>query len=391
MKNEERLICKKLYLRSDNFINSGIRMNKTTRYIFIAIGVLLAGYLLWYFSNIVVYIVVAAVLSLIGAPLMDLLDKIRIKKFRLPSWLKALLTLLILYTFFFGFFRIFIPIVAGEANELANIDVNVLVERLQSPISSIEKIYDDFEIGGGNDQTFQEYITEKISNVLNVSIISNLFGTVAGILGDIFVALFSISFISFFLLKEKGLITEALVLLLPEQHEKNLRKVMGSIKHLLSRYFIGIGLQLTGILILVTIGMTIVGLGFKKSILIALTAAILNVIPYLGPLIGSALGILLGLAFNINLEITELFPMMGYMLLVFLSVQAIDNVFFQPIIFSNSVNAHPLEIFLVIMIAGSVGGVAGMIVAIPTYTIIRVFAKEFLNKFRLVKKLTEKM
>ena len=83
--------------------------------------------------------------------------------------------------------------------------------------------------------------------------------------------------------------------------------------------------------------------------------------------------------------------MIGYMLIVFLSVQAIDNIIFQPVIFSNSVNAHPLEIFLVIMIAGSLGGVTGMIIAIPTYTIIRVFAKEFLYNFRIVKKLTEKM
>ena len=128
-----------------------------------------------------------------------------------------------------------------------------------------------------------------------------------------------------------------------------------------------------------------------KSLLIRLTAALLNVVPYLGPLIGSALGVLLGIAFNINLEMAELAPLIGYMLLVFLSVQAVDNIVFQPVIFSNSVNAHPLEIFLVIMIAGSVGGVTGMIIAIPTYTIIRVFARVFLNKFRLVKKLTEKL
>ena len=366
-------------------------MTKTARYIFIALGVILTAYLLWYFSNIVVYIVLAAVISLIGAPLIDLLEKITIGNFKLPSWFRALLTLLIIYTLFFGFFRIFIPILANEANELATIDVNTLIDRLQGPISKIEGVYEKFNAGGESNQSFETYSTEKISGILSISIITNLFGSIAGILGDVFVALFSISFISFFLLKEKNLLTEAIILLLPEKNEETLRKALGSIKHLLSRYFIGISLQVTGILILVTIGMTIVGLGFKKSLLIGLTAAILNVIPYLGPLIGSALGILLGIAFNINLEITQLMPMIGYMLIVFLSVQAIDNIIFQPVIFSNSVNAHPLEIFLVIMIAGSLGGVTGMIIAIPTYTIIRVFAKEFLYNFRIVKKLTEKM
>ena len=204
-------------------------------------------------------------------------------------------------------------------------------------------------------------------------------------------AVFSISFFTFFLLKEQNLFTEAIVLIVPEKHETNVRHAMRSVKRLLSRYFIGIGLQLTGILILVTSGMTIVGLGFKRSLLIGLIAAILNVIPYLGPLIGTTLGILLGLAFNIHMEFVDLVPLAGYMLVVFLAVQAIDNVFFQPMIFSNSVNAHPLEIFLVILIAGSAAGVGGMILAIPGYTILRVFAKEFLNKFRVVKKLTEKI
>lgn len=366
-------------------------MNASTRYLFIGIGILLTGFLLWYFSNIVVYIAVSAVLSLIGAPIVDLLSKVRYRKFKLPSWLKAMLSLLFLYTLFIGFFRIFIPIVAQEATELSAIDVNSFVESLEQPISVIERVYEDFNIGGSDGASFNEYITEKLSRILNVSIITNLFGSVANILGDIFIAIFSISFITFFFLKDRGTLIEVIILLAPEKHEKTLRHAMGSIRRLLSRYFIGISLQLTGILILVTLGMTIAGLGFKKSLLIGLTAAILNVVPYLGPLIGTALGVLLGIAFNIQLEITEIAQLTGYMLIVFLSVQAIDNILFQPVIFSNSVNAHPLEIFLVIMIAGSIGGVTGMIIAIPAYTIIRVFAREFLSKFRLVKKMTENL
>lgn len=370
---------------------TAILMTKSARIFLITLGVVLSGFLLWYFSNIVVYVVVAAVLSLIGAPFMDLLEKIKIRNFTLPSWLRSLITLLILYTLFFGFFRMFIPIVAGEANELAEIDPYALVDRLEKPVSKIEEVYEDFNIGGEENQSFKEYITEKISGILSISLFTNFFGSIAALLGDVFVAIFSISFIAFFLLREKELLTEIFVLFLPQKYEKTLRKAMSSIRHLLSRYFIGILLQLTGILVLVTLGMTLVGLGFKKSLLIGLTAAILNVIPYLGPLIGSGLGVLLGIAFNINMEMAQLTPLVGYMIIVFLCVQAVDNIIFQPVIFSNSVNAHPLEIFMVILIAGSVGGVTGMIIAIPTYTIIRVFAKEFFNNFRLVKKLTEKM
>ena len=70
-------------------------------------------------------------------------------------------------------------------------------------------------------------------------------------------------------------------------------------------------------------------------------------------------------------------------------MQMLDNFLLQPIIFSNSVNAHPLEIFLVILIAGTVAGISGMIFAIPFYTFIRIIAKEFLSQFEIVKSLTK--
>jgi len=53
------------------------------------------------------------------------------------------------------------------------------------------------------------------------------------------------------------------------------------------------------------------------------------------------------------------------------------------------VKAHPLEIFVVILVAGSLGGIVWMILAIPAYTFIRVVAKEFLGEFKVVKKLTQ--
>ncbi|HPF94109.1 MAG TPA: AI-2E family transporter, partial [Tenuifilaceae bacterium] len=119
---------------------------------------------------------------------------------------------------------------------------------------------------------------------------------------------------------------------------------------------------------------------------------ILNVIPYVGPIIGTVLGLIIGVATNLDMNFaTEMMPMLIFMLVVFVSVQLIDNFVFQPIIFSSSVHAHPLEIFIVLLIAGSVGGKLGMLLAIPSYTVLRVFAKEFFNNFRVVRKLTEKI
>ncbi len=187
------------------------------------------------------------------------------------------------------------------------------------------------------------------------------------------------------------MLAEAVVVLSPERHEQTIRRALKSIKRLLSRYFIGILFQITGILVLNTVGMTIVGFEFKQSLLIGLIAGVFNIIPYLGPVIGTSVGLLLGVAFNINLEVMEILPISFYMFVVFMSVQLVDNFLFQPLIFSSSVKAYPLEIFLVILMAGKMAGVGGMILAIPSYTIIRVFAKEFFYNFRVVKKLTEKI
>ena len=197
---------------------------------------------------------------------------------------------------------------------------------------------------------------------------------------------------TFFFLKDEKMFTESIILLVPDKHVEAFRHALGSVRRLLMRYFIGITGQIICIIILVTLGLTIVGVGFRHSLLIGFMAGILNVIPYIGPLMGAILGIILGVATHLDMELySELLPLVGYMILVFVIVQTADNVLFQPLIYSSSVNAHPMEIFLVILIAGSLAGITGMILAIPSYVVVRVFAKEFFNKFKVVKKLTEKI
>jgi len=366
-------------------------MSKNYRYTLIGLGLAFVIFLLWFFSNIVVYIIISAVLALIGSPIVRVLGRFHIRKFRLPVAFRAFVAISVIYIVFVGFFWIFIPVVVKEADSLSNIDADTLIAQIQVPLDKAQLLYDKYQIRETNSPGFKEIITDKIQHILNASFLSDMISTMAEILGNLFIAVFSITFITFFFLQEQGMVTEAIIILVPSKHGLAVRRALESVTRLLIRYFIGIGGQLTGILILVTIGMTIVGLDFKQALLIGLTAALLNIIPYLGPLIGSGLGILMGLAFHIDEGIMNLMPLASYMFIVYMVVHAIDNFIFQPFIFGTSVNAHPLEIFLVIMMAGSIGGVTGMILAIPAYTILRVFAKEFFNNFRVVKKLTEKI
>jgi len=358
----------------------------------IILGVIVFGLLVWRFFNIVTYILIAAVLSLISRPLVRILGRIKIWRLRIPVSIRALLTLFVIWGFFFGFFRIFIPLIANEAQDLSNIDVDQMMVQLQDPLNRINEWYNRLNLGEQGFTTIESLIMNKIKDVLDINFLTDLIGTTAGFLGNLFWAIFAISFITFFLLREEKLLSESVVLLVPKEFESEIRHALASIKYLLRRYFIGILLQMTGILTLVTVGMTIVGVGFRHGIVIGLLAAVLNIIPYIGPWLGAAIGVTLGVANHLGLDFsTELLPMIGYMIAVFAVTQITDNTIFQPVIFGTSVMAHPLEIFIVIMIAASLAGVVGMILAIPTYTVFRVFAKEFFNNFRLIQKLTERI
>ena len=367
-------------------------MSKNLRYFFIGLGFVILILALWYFKSIVAYILISGVLSLVGKPIVTFLNRIRFKTFKLPVAFNAAITLVFLWMVLILFFWFFIPVIASQASELSSIDPQHVIDSLDEPIKRIEQFFSGKEFMNGEQFSLESYLSSKITSILNVSFLSGIFASLTSALGDIFIAMFSISFITFFFLKDEGLFSEMILAVTPERFEDKTRHFLERVKSLLVRYFIGIGIEVILITIMVSLGLTIVGLKFSTAVVIGLFAGLMNIIPYIGPMIGASFGLIIGVASNIQLEIySELLPLIGFMALVFLAVQLIDNIVFQPFIYSSSVNAHPLEIFLVIMLAGSLAGITGMIVAIPFYTVARVFGKEFFNNFKVVQKLTNKI
>lgn len=364
----------------------------TGKYILIVIGAGLLLFILWYLRAIIFYILISFVLSLVGRPLVDLLDKMKLGRFKIPRALSALVTLLVLWGAVLLFFRVFVPIIAFQARELATINTDAVIRSLNEPIQYLESFFLRYELDAFRDLSLTEFISEKLNSVLSVEFFTGIFRTLATLLGNIFIAAFSITFMTFFFLKDDRLFLEGVMIFVPTKHENAFRHAMSSTRYLLMRYFIGIILQITFIIILITIGMVLVGIRFNNALVIGLLVGVFNVIPYLGPVIGATLGIFIGVVTHIELSFySDMLPMLLYMLLVFACVQLIDNMVFQPLIYASSVHAHPMEIFLALLIAGSTAGIIGMFLAIPTYTVIRVFAKEFFNNFKLVRRLTEKI
>jgi len=366
-------------------------LNLKLKHILIFAGISLICIFLWYISTIVAYVLIAALVSVIAQPAVKFICGFKIGKYHISKSIAAILIIIVFWALSVSFFRIFVPMVANQGHELSKISRTDVERCMEKPLNTVERIFGEFHAASGkNDSNFKEYASERIAKLMNASYLTDFFRLLTGLIGNIFVAIFSISFIAFFFIKDDKLFTSFILTLTPDKYLEKVTRAMESIKKMLINYLLGLMLDVTLIIILISVGMMIVGLTFEQAMIVGLIAGLSNFIPYIGPLIGAAFGLLLGVAVNINGDFdTVILPQLIYMLIVFVIVNLSDGMLLQPLIFSNSVKAHPLEIFLVIMIAGTLAGIPGMVLAIPVYTILRVIAKEFFYQFKVVKKITE--
>jgi len=368
-----------------------IQLKDRTRNILLVAGGLFVLFLIWYFSKIVIYILISGVLAFIGRPLVRWLEKIEYKKFKIKNGPAAFITLIVLMAIVVAFFRFIIPLLISEVETLSQVDFSALLGSLEEPVARLSRVFGNEAVTLKN-RTFFEVLNENLGDKIDFSRFSDVFGFIAGIIGELFVAFFSISFITFFFLKEESLFRDGIMMIVPTDLEEKVGHILNSITYLLRRYFVGLIFEIIMVGLFDTVGLDLVGFEFSHAVVIGLFCALFNVIPYLGPIIGAVFGLLVGLALNINTDLMNYtLPLLGSMAIVFIVVKIIDDILFQPLIYSSSVKAHPLEIFLVILAAGSMAGVLGMMLAIPGYTILRVIAREFFVNLKIVKKLTENL
>lgn len=356
------------------------------------LSVLVFIFLIWYFRNIVAFVLIAGVLSIMGRPLVELLCKIHFKKLRFPRALSALVTLLVIWGLVALFLWIFIPLITKQINFFATIDSSRIVALVEAPLSKIEGLFRSYGAQLSDNMTLRELLTVKISSILDISLLQSFLGSAVGVVGSTAIGIGSVSFITFFFLKDQHLFFDSILMWIPDKYTEGFTRALNSISNLLTRYFVGILCQSTCVMVIIDIGMIIVGIEPQQAMVMGLIVGILNIIPYIGPWIGFFISIVMGIASHINMDFSSVvWPLMVYMAIVVAATQVIDNMIFTPIIYSNSVKAHPLEIFIVVLAAGSFAGIGGMIISIPAYTVIRVFAKEFFNNFKAIQKITSNL
>lgn len=260
-------------------------MNTITKYILGFIALSITFFFSWYFFTVIVYVLVAAVISFIGKPIIDLLGKIKVREYRLSDTVKAAITVVFLWFVFILFFSTIIPLVVHEFQSLENVSVNNIVAQLQEPVEKAGHFLKYYGIMEESEDV-NAYISKELNDWINIARLRTWFGSLAGTVSDLFVALFSITFISFFFLKDSRLFSGMVLAIVPSKYEEQAKNALDSIQNLLVRYFVGLFFEVIGVMVLNVIGLSIVGLNFNNAVVIGLVTGILNVIPYIGPLIG---------------------------------------------------------------------------------------------------------
>ena len=365
-----------------------MRITKYTRTVLQLLAIALGVYLLYLIRATIVYFIIAAIVSLLAKPITNKLSETKIKNWHLPRALAASITIILLFVLVIFANYLIIPSFISEIAVLSSIDFHEAISGLESEYVSLKEFVSSLDIDVSDDRNA---IKESVIGFLNINTITSAFGGIVGSLGNIALASFAILFMLFFFLKEKNLSHAIFMGIIPDKYVESWETIIPKIKNTLFRYFRGLLIQMTGIFTLVFLGLRFF-VGLESAMVIALFAALVNLVPYIGPLFGIAFGLIIGVgqAYALGLDVHYgIFALK--ILAVFGVTQATDNLIFQPIIFSNSINAHPLEIFLVIMIAGTIGGATGMLIAVPFYSVLRIFAGEFLQRFKPIRSLTKNL
>ena len=342
-------------------------------------GVCILLWLLLQLKTLLIYMLIAGIVSLIGRPINQLL----MKRLKMKTVLATTISIVLLLGVLISIFSLFVPLLIQQGQNLSLLDVDLLKINIQTLAEEIS-IY--FQL----DNSFwqQQISVDNLFKNVNLGLLPELLNQTLELLGGFTIGLFSVVFILFFFLKDSYLQEQIILALVNDKVSNRVEKSIEKTKRLLSRYFLGLLLQISILLIIYSIVLAIFQV--ENAFIIAFLCALLNLIPYLGPIVGAVLMILLTMSSFIGSDFSSIIlPKTIYVMIGFFIGQLIDNFFSQPFIFSNSVKSHPLEIFIVILASGTLLGPVGMIIAIPLYTTIKVIAQEFLAENKIVKALTK--
>lgn len=232
-----------------------------------------------------------------------------------------------------------------------------------------------------------EQFSEPIENTLNElfnsinsiakSISKNAFtgiGNVVGAVANIVVTVVTVPFILFYLLKDGKKLVPYATQFLPTKARKKTLMILTDINKQLSSYVRGQVTVAIAVAIMFIIGFSIIGLNY--SITLGILAGFLNLVPYIGSALATIPAIVLALVDGPKMLIA--------VIIVFALEQTIEGRFISPLVLGSQLDIHPITIIFVLLSAGKIFGIMGVIIGIPVYAAIKVVVGHLFNWYKEV-------
>ncbi len=349
---------------------------------FIYLVLFIGAFLLfgWYFSNITLYLILSLIIAALLRPLTNRLNDFHLVKQHIPRWTAILISYASIILLMFLLSLLFLPLINNQLIILSEMDLEGIYLQVQEPIERIERVLFRYQLLENKPGSLFEELKSSVIAFIKTFDFGGFISGLVNLTSSLLVGVMAVGFITFFLLLENGLLRRNLLNLIPNAYFELSVATFTKVEKLLSNYLFGLLIQMLFIFSIASLGLTIAGVDYALTI--ALFAAVANLIPYAGPILGAVFGIVVGISTGTFASDAEYTYFLVKTLSVFALVQLTDNVLLQPMIFSKSVKAHPLEIFVVIFAGAKIAGIVGMIFAIPVYTIFRVSVMEFYEGYK---------
>jgi len=349
--------------------SSPLTLDRIVRFVLGAAAVATVGWMLWYFAGIVLYLIIGGVLAYLLRPVVDRMQALGLG--RVPAILIAFVGLLGVVGVIVTSVIPFITRQVQDLSQLITVDTAVYVANLIET-----QIRDVIPLEPG---VLEKNIRQVGRSLLQGDLIegqqvAETVSSVVAVFTNIVYAVIIVPFVTFFLLKDEFTIRRSLLHLVPNRYFEVTLSILAKVETNIGRYFRALLVQGTAVAIIASTLLWIVGL--RGAIAIGIFTGLANTIPYFGPFLGFLAGTLVGIAQTGDASLVP-----GVALAMALT-QLADNVLLQPIIFSRAAQTHPLMILFVVLVGAQLGGLVGMLVAIPLMTTVRVIAEQLLWSLR---------
>ncbi|AYB44578.1 AI-2E family transporter [Paenibacillus lautus] len=318
-------------------------------------------------KTIVLPIILSGILYYLLNPLVDMMEKRKIKR----GW-----SILILYLLIAGILTVVvlavIPVLRTQIMSLID-NFPTYSEKVRQQFEELtgSQLYSQLqEAVNINSQEWWGTITQKATEILN-----STWSKVGGFLGaftEIVLSIITVPFVLFYMLKDGKKLPQKILSFLPTQSRSGILHVLQDINHQISSFIRGQIIVSVCIGILLYIGYMIIGLDY--ALILAIIASFTSVVPYLGPAIAITPALIVALVTS---------PVMLLkMVAVWTIVQLIEGKFISPQIMGKTLKIHPITIIFVILTAGNLFGVVGILLAVPGYAVLKVCVTHIFEWFK---------